>query len=167
LKLSPIDTNVQHHPSGYKSFSPVSSMTGYTPMSGSEYNARSYQINHQTPAYTSYDPWVVRRSAYDSSPSSAPHTGPTTPEYYGGPGTWAPIDSTGYSLSRRAYGFSNPSQQPMGQPIAPYTPFTPTYNQQNAWTGHSIHCSCGHCSRSQTQTPYWVGSHYGPQPIMA
>lgn len=164
LKLSPIDTNMQHHSPAHKSFSPASSMMGYTPMSGIEYNPRSYQNSHHTPAYTPYDPWLIRRSAHDSSPNSAPHTGPTTPEYYGGPGTWAPIDNSGYSYSRRAYGFNQISQS-MAQPLAPYTPFTPTYNQQNAWTGHSIHCNCGHCSRQQV--PYWVGSHYSQQPVMA
>lgn len=164
LKLSPIDTNVSHHSPAHKSFSPASNMMGYTPMSGIEYNARAYQNNH-TPAYTPYDPWLVRRSAHDSSPNSASHTGPTTPEYYGGPGTWAPIDNSGYSHYRRAYGL-NQMAQPIAQPLAPYTPFTPTYNQQNAWTGHSIHCNCGHCTRQQVP-PYWVGSHYNQQPIMA
>ena len=159
LKLSPIDTNVQHQSPLHKSFSPAASMMGYTPMSAMEYNARPYQHNHHTPAYTPYDPWVIRRSGHDSSPTSAPHTGPTTPEYYGGPGTWAPIDNSGYSYSRRAYGFASAQAMPQ-----PYTPFTPTYNQQNAWTGHSIHCNCGHCSRQQV--PYWVGSHYA-QPVVA
>jgi hypothetical protein len=167
LKLSPIDTNVQHHSPAHKSFSPPSAMMGYTPMSGVDYSARTYQSNHQTPAYAPYDPWLVRRAANDSSPGSAPHTGPTTPEYYGGPGTWAPLDSSAYSYSRRGYGFGQmPQPQHMAQPLnAPYTPFTPTYHQQNAWTGHSIHCNCGHCSRQQV--PYWVGSHFGQQPVAA
>jgi hypothetical protein len=163
LKLSPIDTNVQHHSPAHKSFSPPSAVMGYTPMSGIEHNAQSFQSGHHISAYAPYDPWLVRRSANDSSPNSAPHTGPTTPEYYGGPGTWAPLDSSAYAYSRRGYGFGQLSQsQHMAQP---YTPFTPTYNQQNAWTGHSIHCSCGHCSRQQI--PYWAGSHYGQQPIVA
>jgi len=164
LKLSPIDTNVQHHSPAHKTFSPTASMMGYTPMSGIDYNGRAYQSRHHTPAYTPYDPWVIRRSAHDSSPTSAPQTGPTTPEYYGGPGTWAPIDNTGYSFSRRAYGYNAPAPA-MTQAMAPYTPFTPTYNQQNAWTGHNIHCNCGHCARSQV--PYWVGNQYTQQSVMA
>lgn len=164
LKLSPIDTNVQNQSPAHKSFSPASSLMGYQPMSGVEFNPRPFQNNLHTPAYTPYDPWLVRRSIHDSSPNSAPHTGPTTPEYYGGPGTWAPIDNNGYSYNRRAYGFNHLSQS-VAQPLAPYTPFTPTYNQHNAWTGHSIHCTCGHCSRQQM--PYWTGSHYGQQPILA
>ncbi|KIW08494.1 uncharacterized protein PV09_01389 [Verruconis gallopava] len=161
LKLSPIDTNVQHHSPAHKPFSPPSAIMGYTPMSGMEYNARPFPTNHHTPVYTPFDPWLIRRSAHDSSPSSAPHTGPTTPEYYGGPGTWAPIDGSAYSYSRRGYQINS-----MPQPLnAPYTPFTPTYNQQNPWTGHSIHCNCGHCSRQQV--PYWVGPHYCQQSVMA
>jgi len=161
LKLSPLDTNVQRQAPAHKSFSPQSTISTYTPLSAADYSARPFHSNHHTPSYAPYDPWLVRRSATDSSPTSAPHTGPTTPEFYGGPGTWQPLDNGAYSYSRRNYGYGQMTQpQHVAQPQAtPYTPFTPTYQQQNNWTGHSIYCNCGHCSRQHV--PHFLGPNYG------
>ena len=171
LKLSPLDTNVQRHSPVHRPYSPQSTMSIFTPVPALDYNARPQHGQYHTPVYAPYDPYLVPRSATDSSPTSAPHTGPTTPEYYGGPGTWAPIDNGAYAYSRRNYGFgpmSQPVPQQLAQPhtqSAPYTPFTPQHHQQNAWTGHNIHCNCGHCARQHV--PYFVPPVYGQQMVAA
>ncbi|KAF2432744.1 hypothetical protein EJ08DRAFT_669239 [Tothia fuscella] len=171
LKLSPLDTSVQHHShrQTLKTFSPQSSQSAFPPPSAQDYSAISQQSHYHTPAYAPYDPWLIRRPANETSPASAPHTGPTTPEYYGGPGTWAPIDNSGaYNFSARPYGFT-PLPQPRPQshtqaPAAAYTPFTPQYHS-NAWTNHPMHCNCGHCNRGHMN--YFMAPNFGPQIIAA
>jgi hypothetical protein len=166
LKLSPLDTNVQHHGGAHKSFTPQSTQSAFPPPSAQDYSARQPQTQYHTPSYAPYDPWVIPRSSTDTSPASAPHTGPTTPEYYGGPGTWAPLDNGAYSYSGRTFGFaplSQPRVQAHTQPhasAAAYTPFTPQYHH-NPWTSHSMHCRCGHCA--QQHIPYFMNPGYGPQ----
>jgi hypothetical protein len=166
LKLSPLDTNVQHHGAVHKSFTPQSTHSAFPPPSAQDYSARPAQTQYPTPSYAPYDPWVIPRSSQDTSPASAPHTGPTTPEYYGGPGTWAPLDNGTYTYSGRTFGFaplSQPRAQQHSQPhqsAANFTPFTPQYHN-NPWTNHSMHCRCGHCT--QQHMPYFMAPGYGPQ----
>jgi hypothetical protein len=167
LKLSPIDTNVQRHNPVHKTFTPQLTHSAFPPPSAQEYySARSQQPQYHTPAWTPYDPWLVPRSAMDTSPASAPHTGPTTPEYYGGPGTWAPLDNGAYY--NRRYGFtplSQPQVQPHAQPL-PQSQVYPTlghqYQQHTGWNAHSIHCNCGHCNASRHGT-WFMSSGFGHQ----
>jgi Cyclin len=169
LKLSPIDTNVQRQVPVHKTFTPQSTQSAFPPPSAQEYHsARSQQTQYHTPAWTPYDPWLIPRSAMETSPASAPHTGPTTPEYYGGPGTWAPLDNGAYSYQRR-FGFtplSQPQSQPHAQPL-PQIQTYPTFNhqqyqQQSGWNAHSIHCHCGQCNASRHGT-WFMSSGFGHQ----
>lgn len=154
LKLSPIDTDIRRQRSVHKIFAPPTHQQAYNkPM------VQDYSIKHQpshysaTPAYSQYDPWFVSRSAIENSPASAPHTGPTTPEYYGGSNIWGP--SEGYSR-RSMFGFQSvPHGLPLPQPQAPlgsqpssfgHSAFVPQYNGY-MMSGHGIGCNCMYCAR--------------------
>ncbi|KAF2145008.1 uncharacterized protein K452DRAFT_133574 [Aplosporella prunicola CBS 121167] len=111
--------------------------------------------------YAPYDPWLVSRSANERSPVSASHTGPTTPEYYGGPGTWAPPE--GYSR-RTMFGFPSFHQLPSPQEpqLFPPTAYLHHYNQ-HMWSGHGMGCNCMYCARQHPS--YFMAPGFGPQPV--
>lgn len=153
-KLAPIDTRVQNNMSRLRSLpklpSPVQS-TYAKSISSCESLSQ-----HGTPGYQ-HDPW---RSTTERSPASAPHTGPTTPEYYGGPGTWAPPE--GYTR-RSIFGFP-PYQLPSPQEQAPlFTPaaYTPAYGH-HLWSGHGVGCNCIYCARQHP--PYFMAAGF-PQSV--
>ncbi|KAF2803856.1 uncharacterized protein BDZ99DRAFT_164318 [Mytilinidion resinicola] len=164
--LSPIDTTVQRQRvlNQNKPLPPTPLHQSFGQCPAYEFGPKP-QSQYSTPAYSQYDPWLVPRSATDNSPASAPTTGPTTPEYYGGPGTWAPPE--GYSR-RTMFGFSSLSQpphqsQPHQQP-ANYGPpaYTPQYNTP-VWSNHPVNCSCMYCA--QRQPSYFMAPGYGPQSV--
>ncbi|QDS75493.1 hypothetical protein FKW77_004686 [Venturia effusa] len=168
-RIDPIDTNVPRQAHVHKTFTPQSTQSAFPPPSAQDYHSARAQQAQYTPAWTPYDPWLVPRSGMETSPASAPHTGPTTPEYYGGPGTWAPLDTGAYSYQRR-YGFSalsQPQSQHHVQPL-PQTQNYQTYNhhqyQQHGWNGHSVHCHCGQCRSGNT---WYMNTGFGPQVAVA
>ncbi|KAF2205011.1 hypothetical protein GQ43DRAFT_85418 [Delitschia confertaspora ATCC 74209] len=166
-RLSPIDTTVQRQRSfnQNKPLPPLPAQQNYNQPPPYEYTPKSGQPQYTNSAssYSQYDPWLVSRSATDNSPASAPTTGPTTPEYYGGPGTWAPPG--GYSR-RTMFGFASHHQPVPSQPQQPtnYCPpaYTPQYNQP-AWNAHPVNCGCIYCA--QRHPPYFMAQGFGPQPV--
>lgn len=154
MKLSPINTNVQRQ---------ISMRKPSTFQMSKDFAPKMPQVQYNTPTYTQYDSWMPS-SASESSPLSAPHTGPTTPEYYGAPSVWGPPE--GYSR-RTMFGFPPLSQaQPQSQPQPPpytHTPYTPQY-AQNHWNGHSIGCPCMYCARQHPS--FLMAPGFGPQPVM-
>lgn len=169
-KISPIDTNVQRQTSVHKTFTPHSTQSAFPPPSAQEYHSARLQQAQYTPAWTPYDPWLVPRSGMETSPASAPHTGPTTPEYYGGPGTWAPLETGVYSYQRR-YGFpplSQPQTQSHIQPLPQMQNYQAyshhQYQQQGGWNAHNSHCQCGQCRNGNT---WFMNSGFGPQVAVA
>jgi len=95
-KLSPIDTTVQRrsvHLNNNKPLPPLPMQQNYSAPPPYEFTPKSAQTSYSSASsFSQYDPW---RQTSENSPASAPTTGPTTPEYYGHPGTWAPAE--GYS----------------------------------------------------------------------
>ncbi|ORY14772.1 hypothetical protein BCR34DRAFT_585534 [Clohesyomyces aquaticus] len=165
-RLSPIDTTVQRQRSlnQNKPLPPLPMQQNFSQPPPYEYTPKSAQTSYSTASnYAQYDPW---RSANDHSPASAPTTGPTTPEYYGAPGTWAPAE--GYSR-RTMFGFPPLSQptpaQSHHQPQPPnYGP--PAYSAQYntpAWNSHAVNCGCMYCA--QRHPPYFMAPGYGPQAV--
>ncbi|KAK7534150.1 uncharacterized protein J3D65DRAFT_647134 [Phyllosticta citribraziliensis] len=158
-KLAPIDTRVQHNMNRLRSLpklpSPVQSTYAKSLSSCDSLS------QHGTPGYAQHDPWGVSRTTTERSPSSAPHTGPTTPEYYGGPGTWAPPE--GYTR-RSVFGFPPYHQLPSPQEQAPlFTPsaYTPVYGH-HMWSGHGVGCNCMYCARQHP--PYFMATGF-PQSV--
>ncbi|CAN9103515.1 unnamed protein product [Alternaria alternata] len=158
-KLSPIDTSVQRRSlNPNKPLPPLPMQQAYTPPY--DYVPKSAQSAYNPPTYSQYDPW---RSASEHSPASAPTTGPTTPEYYGTTGTWAPAE--GYSR-RTMFGFpplSQPAptqalQQPSNYGPPAYSQYTPS-----AWNQHGLSCGCAYCV--QRHPPYYMAPGYGPQAV--
>ncbi|KAF2115845.1 hypothetical protein BDV96DRAFT_57689 [Lophiotrema nucula] len=163
-KLSPIDTSVQRRSVNQnKPLPPLPMQQNYNQPPPYEYTPKSAQTSFSSASsYTMYDPW---RSTHENSPASAPTTGPTTPEYYGASGTWAPAE--GYSR-RTMFGFPPLSQpghnQPQPQQPTNYGP--PAYNTgytASAWNNHGVNCQCVYCA--QRHPPYFMAPGYGPQPV--
>jgi hypothetical protein len=159
-KLSPIDTSVQRRSlNPNKPLPPLPMQQAYTPPY--DYVPKSAQSAYNPPTYSQYDPW---RSASEHSPTSAPTTGPTTPEYYGTTGTWAPAE--GYSR-RTMFGFpplSQPAPSQALQQPSNYCP--PAYSTQytpSAWNQHGLSCGCAYCV--QRHPPYYMAPGYGPQAV--
>lgn len=152
--LSPIDTNFQRHlPSSHQVYTPASTQphTVYHKPIVQDYNAQSQQSYYPTPMSAQYNhPW--NRS--DQSPASAPHTGPTTPEYYGGLGAWA---SNTYDRRTMFYG-RQPQPQVHTQPPLPNMafhngPFSPNHHQPT-WGMHGMVCNCVFCGNNRN-VPYY------------
>ncbi|KAF2268041.1 hypothetical protein CC78DRAFT_34285 [Lojkania enalia] len=165
-KLSPIDTTVQRQRSlnQNKPLPPLPIQQSFSQPPPYEFTPKSAQTSYSSAStYSQYDPW---RSANDSSPASAPTTGPTTPEYYGASGPWAPTE--GYSR-RTMFGFpplphSTQTQPAQQQQPANYGP--PAYSAQYnppVWNSHGINCGCMYCA--QRHPPYFMAPGFGPQPV--
>lgn len=160
-KLSPIDTSMNRRSfNPNKPLPPLPMQQAYNP-SPYDYTPKSAQSAYNTPNYSQYDPW---RSANDHSPMSAPTTGPTTPEYYGTTGAWAPAE--GYSR-RTMFGFpplSQPATTQSQQQASNYgvSAYATQYNN-SAWNQHGPSCGCAYCV--QRHPPYFMAPGYGPQAV--
>ncbi|KAF1953504.1 hypothetical protein CC80DRAFT_140048 [Byssothecium circinans] len=160
-KLSPIDTSV-HRRSLNKPLPPLPTQQSYNPPPY-EYTPKSAQPSYNNSAsFSHFDPW---RSANDHSPASAPTTGPTTPEYYGATGAWAP---EGYSR-RTMFGFPPLSQPAPSQPQQQQQPPNygpPAYSSQYhapVWNNHGVNCGCMYCA--QRHPSYFMAPGFGPQAV--
>ncbi|KAF9889143.1 hypothetical protein FE257_007632 [Aspergillus nanangensis] len=129
--LAPLDTNV---PRGPRVSKPLMSPEGPIPP---QYQRSSHFENS----------WL-NPTASEYSPPSAPHSGPTTPDYYA-VGPW------GYTNPPPPYSrtWVPPQQQyipqaPRSQP--PSYHHTPAYGlpfAQSVWTGHGSSCGCMYCAK--------------------
>ncbi|KAF2097930.1 hypothetical protein NA57DRAFT_76730 [Rhizodiscina lignyota] len=166
VKLTPLDTNIQYHKNTRPSWSPMSGFGSHAKRNAQMPQIQSDPMQLDTPAYTPYDSaWLFPRSGTESSPASAPHTGPTTPEYYGStaPGaSWSGHE--GYSR-RTMFGFPpsltlTAQQAAQLQPQSQYPYYHPGMPQlvPGHVPGHPLHCGCFHCTRSP---PSYFLNHYG------
>lgn len=171
--LRGLDTNVRRQRS-VQTLSPYSS--AYSKATSSSYSLNAgTERQYPTPTYSSYDPWFGSRSAVDRSPSTAPHSGPRTPEYMGLRGC-APIDYltlpsaysgpltpdyTGSSGScsqadvyplRLAYGYNAvPCMAPyLTAYNSGYEPLDSSHVGTNHWNCHGSSCQCGSCRHNQS-----------------
>ena len=150
-KLTPIDTGIRRTHSVNKA---LMSPEGPIPP---QYRSAS-----------TLEPQWIGSFPNDYSPPSAPHSGPTTPDYYGS-GAWAhPRGHPPPPYSRQMWAPTTaaPYAPPRSQP--PSYHHTPSYNQQytapSIWTGHGISCGCNGCR--QYERPYFVNTlPYGVQPV--
>lgn len=146
--LRPVDTNVQRERSARGNFSPSawpqkygkSTLPGFPmepfrqPLADSQYC---------TPTYSPlYDAWYGNGATHEKSPSTAPHTGPTTPDYYGTYDRW--------DLQRR-----NPYHASLftGSDM----PFGGMQQSTLGWNCHGAACQCAGCRQQQ-----WMRPRYGP-----
>ena len=109
-------------------------------------------------------------AASEYSPPSAPHSGPTTPDYFAA-GPWAyatnppppPYSRTWMPAAQQPYLPSMPRSQP------PSYHHTPSYGlpfAQSMWTGHGSSCGCLYCAKHMEH--YMFPNPFGAmQPIMA
>jgi hypothetical protein len=144
-------------------FSPIA-RPGFGYPSPPAYEAKEQQTAfHQPQSYSRFDPFIPSTSA-TTSPPSAPHSGPTTPEYYGPQANWAVLPS-GFGFSRLPPPAYAPPQQQM--PTSAVSPgvqqnvFGVTYSGPVYASGHGPECFCTACNRR-----YMMAPHFGlPQPV--
>lgn len=147
MKLTPINTNLRRQQSVTK---PLFSPEGPIP--------REYQSNV-------FDPWHHPASS-ETSPPSAPHTGPNTPDYYAST-TWAPYLAQPPPPYTRSYPIQHLlpplTSQPPSYHHTPYSQITPTTYNYSGWTGHGSSCGCFTCAPHHD--PYYMDRQYRVQPI--
>jgi hypothetical protein len=162
-KLAPINTNLQRHGSVHSvhsNFSPAPAQDMFSRPNPNQFAAKPAQAQF-TPVYSSYDPWMSSHPSADDSPASAPHTGPTTPEFFYGASVWNHPE--GYSR-RTMFGL---------QPVTQLMPQQQAFNHEQyqhyapaAWNGHGTSCFCMLC-KCQQQTSFFPGPSYRLEPAMA
>lgn len=174
VKLSPIDTSVQFQKAVLSSYSaPVFNnqpkQTLYTRPQAAAEPMRQYD----TPPYSQYDhAWLYPRSASDGSPASAPHTGPTTPEYYSAAGPLpTPWSGNGGYSRRTMFGFpAVQSSVPQTQTQAAMSATLTAPNQEpslryvQSYNGHRGDCRCFQCCYSSPRN-YMQGYSAFAQPL--
>lgn len=129
-KLAPIDTTMSR----------VQQSTRHLLMSPEGPIPLQYQRSSQ------YDTQWVRPFISDYSPPSAPHSGPTTPDYYTSC-NWAqappPYSRQSWAVNTTPV-YANHRTQP------PSYPHTPSYIQgysQSVWNNHGPSCTCSMCAK--------------------
>jgi hypothetical protein len=117
---------------------------------------------HQPQQFGRYDPFVPATSSATTSPPSAPHSGPTTPEYYGPQANWTVLPG-GFGFARLpppAYASSQQGMQQASPPMQQGNGFGfsgPVYA-----SGHGPECFCTACNRR-----YMMAPDFGvPQPVV-
>jgi hypothetical protein len=166
-KLSPIDTTVQRQRSfnANKPLPPLPMPQNFGQPPAYEYASKSAQAPYNPPSYQQqFDPWNISRSTNDHSPASAPTTGPTTPEYYGVSGTWAPAEGytrrTMFGIPPLSHGAPTPQHHHLQ--TGNYGPHAfPQYNP-SGWNAHSPNCGCTYCVQRQ---PYFMAPGFAPQAV--
>lgn len=98
----------------------------------------------------------------DYSPPSAPHSGPTTPEYYNTATGFYQQPPPPYSHSAWPSAAPAPRSQP---PSYHHTPsYVPSYNH---WTSHGAGCGCSICANSKYHDSFFNQSgHFGLQSVV-
>ena len=145
-KLAPLDTAVTRVQQSTRQ--PLMSPEGPIPL--------QYQRSSQ------YDTQWVRPLISDYSPPSAPHSGPTTPDYYTN-GCWSqappPYSRQSWAISTTPVYTSHQSQPPSYQ-------HTPSYIQgysQSVWNSHGPSCTCSCLKHSEHYSAH--PSTYGIQSV--
>lgn len=168
--LAPIDTNVTRGPmlSSSRTNSSNNNATNTTTTATATNNkplmSPEGPIPPQYQRRTNFENSWLNPAASEYSPPSAPHSGPTTPDYYS-VGSWA------YANPPPPYSRTwMPPQQtylPRSQP--PSYHHTPSYAlpfAQSVWTGHGSSCGCMYCSKHMEH--YMFSNPFGGiQPILA
>ena len=129
-KLAPLDTTIVRVQQSVRQ--PLMSPEGPIPL--------QYQRSSQ------YDTQWVRPFISDYSPPSAPHSGPTTPDYYTN-NNWPPAPPP---YSRQSWASNSTPVYAAHRSQPPSYPHTPTHIQgysQSVWNNHGPSCTCSLCPK--------------------
>jgi Cyclin len=148
-KLAPIDTTIVRVQRSVQI--PLMSPEGPIPL--------QYQRSSQ------YDTQWVRPFISDYSPPSAPHSGPTTPDYYDTHSNWSqvppPYSSHSWVSNNNTPVYASHRSHP------PSYQHTPSYVQgysQSVWNNHGPSCTCSMCQKHHEH--YFIHpTAYGIQPV--
>lgn len=137
---------------------------------------RSHSVTHQPlmmspegpipPQYqqgSQYDTRWVRPYISEYSPESAPHSGPSTPDYY--PPSWS-LNASGPVYGRQSFQSNTPSAYSTQRTHVPT--YTPSYNYPNSltptsWMTHGPNCNC---SLHAKQDYYFSHTGYPMQTVV-
>lgn len=156
--LHPLDTNVRRQRSVNQLTTPgLAHQFNKSPNSSFHVDPRFSDSQYPTPTYSPYEQWFGHQQNIESSPPTAPHSGPQTPEYYPGQSLWAASTLDKY-----------PPHQQYGYPVPQFAPHSATFNSgwntphfsansQAFWNCHGAACQCVSCRQSQMMAP-----RYGP-----
>ena len=159
-ELMPLDTRVGHNNSvaHQRMSAPLFSQV-YHDHSLGNYSADARQSRYKFPSFAQYDGWNGSQSASDTSPASAPHSGPTTPEYFGGANAWGHANTFTPSTSFGFYG-SQPIQAHNN--FVPQPAYTASFSRQPCYglnyCGNCFNCRPGVAS-------YLINQGYGLQSV--
>lgn len=148
-KLTPINTNIARSRSIKQ---PLLSPEGPIPP---QYQPTAHYDSH----------W--RRNPFaDYSPPSAPHSGPTTPEYYSNASGYYTQPPPPYSHSTWASVAASAMSAPRSQPPSYHQ--TPAYlSSYNSWTSHGLGCGCSSCTGSKfNDNIFHPTGHFGLQSVV-
>ncbi|KAI9762159.1 MAG: hypothetical protein M4579_000639 [Chaenotheca gracillima] len=160
LKLSPIDPCVQRQRSQHKTISPIqpylpSYSSTNTPSAPNDLRPH-LQTYQPTPQYD-YNGWPYPPPGTGDSPPSAPHTGPTTPDYLGLGGGWSTRPPPPpYTARQGPHVMSQP-------PSYHHTPYVSAHSH-NIWNGHGPTCGCVYCARPSDR--YFMPQSFVPQSVV-
>lgn len=157
--LLPLDTNVVPHITNM--YSPLPQSAFSQPSPPPLYSAKPPQSAFPAPGYSRFGNSFVCRGSIETSPASAPHTGPTTPEYYGPQAAWTAIDNGNFGLASRLQaipyqGRPQPQQLPsMNRNQNLTVPYlTPGYLPPPVYAStHGPECLCNSCNRLYMMAP--------------
>lgn len=185
--LASIDANVSNNrsaPGLSRNNSSSSNISSSSSASGNNNNGNKKNDKPLMSPEGPIPPQYQRRSPFENSwlnpaaseysPPSAPHSGPTTPDYYAA-GPWAAYTTNSHPAPPP---YSRGSWMPAAQqPYLPSMPrsqppsyhHTPSYGlpfTQSMWTGHGSSCGCLYCAKHMEH--YMFPHPFGAmQPIMA
>lgn len=149
LKLTPINTNISRTHSVKQ---PMLSPEGPIP---AQYQPSTHLDGH----------W--RRSLLgDYSPPSAPHSGPTSPDYYNTGSGYYQQPPPPYSHSSWASAAASVMAAPRSQPPSYHHPpaYMPNYSH---WTSHGVGCGCSSCASTSYHDSYLhQHGHFGLQSVV-
>ncbi|KAI4186018.1 MAG: hypothetical protein L6R41_003752 [Letrouitia leprolyta] len=161
LKLTALDVNGHRLQQTPKTQQTLAST--YSPVHNQK-NCNNIRANSRTIPQLrvpGYDRWPSFQAKTDYSPPSAPETGPTTPEWYGGLADYEYNCLSEPSSTNTIHPVSQHSYPSYIQ--APYSTQYPQPWLTKKWNGHPISCKCTGCLPSPER--YLIGSGYRLQSV--
>jgi hypothetical protein len=121
------------------------------------YGANGPATSYPTPVFSDYAPSYGTRSA-NTSPPSAPYTGPTTPEYHGQHATWGSLNGNlNYSRMATTTYAATQNMSAISRPATHAPPFVPmAFSAAPVYSsGHGPECFCVPCNRQYMMVPHF------------
>ena len=155
--LMPLDTRAVQHNISHQHSGPIYPQVYHH--SYMDYPTEARQPQYKFPSFAQYDGWNGSQPANDTSPASASHSGPTTPDYYSGANVWGHANAFTPSTS---FGFYSSQNARVHSNYVTQSTYTPTFQRQ-VCNGLNI---CGNCFNCRPGVAsYLFGQGHAPQTV--